>query len=213
MKKIIIIFVLMLLIPAVKVKAYYCNYLDVANYKKIAYNVNYMYEYVEKNGEITFNVTLVNLNKDIYFIDTTTGKKHTFTNPEITLTGYNDGEIIKYNFYANDIYCDGSIINTLIVSLPKYNPYYNDKECEGIENFSLCQKWYSHNLTYEQFLKKIGEYKKENNTEEEIIKNVENDWRMFIIEFLVNYYYILIIIIVLCFFGIYYINKKENIYN
>lgn len=214
MKKIIIIFVLMLLIPIAKVKGFYCTYVEIAQLKKIASNVTYYYEYSEKNGEITFDITLVNLNKDIYFTDSTNNKKYEYTQNEIKLTGYKSGETVIYTFYPVNIYCQDESLYTMRITLPSYNPFYGDEVCKGLENYSLCQKWANHNLTYDQFVKKIEQYKNSIKEEEKDNDQEEtNDAFNYIIQFLVNYYYIIIIIFVLGFVGLYIVRKKDNVYN
>ena len=214
MKKIIFIFILMLLVPITKVKGFYCTYTEIAQWKKIASNVNYFYEYHENNGQVTFDITLVNLNKDIYFVDSTTEKKHEFIKSEIKLTGYNSGDTVIYTFYPVNEYCQDEPLYTMRINLPTYNQYYGDKICLGIENYSLCQKWSGHNLTYEQFVKKVGQYKeslKKEETDDE--KEDANSTLNYIIEFLVNYYYIFIIGFALIFIIIYVVRKKDNIYS
>ena len=214
MRKIVLIFILMLFIPITKVNGFYCTYTEIAQLKKIASNVTYFYEYNDIDGQITFDITLVNLNKDIYFVDSTNNKKYEFTETEIKLTGYKSGETVIYTFYPVNSYCQDETLYTLRIILPTYNPFYKDKICSGIENYSLCQKWSSHNLTYEQFVKKVEQYK--NSIKEETNEDMtedNNDNLNYIIEFFINYYYIFIIIFIIMFVGLYVARKKDNIYN
>ena len=213
MKKITFIFILMLLIPITNVKGFYCTYTEIAQWKKIAYNVNYYYEYKENNGKVTFDITLSNLNKNIYFIDSTTGKKHEFTKNEVKLTGYSSGDTIVYTFYPVNAYCSDEPLYTIRINLPTYNQFYGDKLCLGIENYKKKKKWSSNNLTYEQFVKKIEQYKeslKEEDSNKE--KTETNNTINYIVEFLINYYYMFIIGFTLLFIVIYFVKKKDNIY-
>lgn len=214
MKKIFLLFILMLLIPVTKVEGLYCTFNEIANLKKLAANVNYYYEYIEKDNNVSFNVTLVNLNKDFYFIDSTNNKEYTYQKNEIKISGYKSGQTIKYTFYPVNIFCQDEPLYTIRIVLPTYNKYYTDEICKGVENYSLCQKWSTHNLTYEQFVAKVKEYKeKTNNNEEEKEDATKSNLTNYIIDFLVNYYYIIILVVLSLVFMIYIIKKRENIYS
>ena len=49
-------------------------------------------------------------------------------------------------------------------TIPKYNEYYGSEECQGIEEFALCQKDYSKDITEEDFKSRVETYKKTNTT-------------------------------------------------
>ena len=217
MKKLLFIFIVLLFFPLLKIDAYYCKYSEISKLKKIASNVTTKIDYIESNNTVTFSVTLTNLNKDIYFVDKTTGKEYRFTKEEITITGYSSGLKVQYDFYPVNENCNDQVIYNLWISLPTYNKYYNDAVCKGIETYTLCQKWSSHNLSYDKFKEKVEEYKnsliinppKEDNP-------IYEEYSIFsiIIEYLIRYYYvILIIIIIICAIGIYFQNKKDSIYD
>lgn len=211
----IFIFVLLLLIPVTKIEGA-CSYSDIARLKKIAANVNASYEYVEKNSQVTFQITLNNLNSELYFIDLSNNLKYDFTKEEITLKNYNSGQTIRYSFYASDRECSDEPLYTLRVTLPKYNEYYTDEICKGIENYSLCQKWSSHNLTYTKFLEKVNEYKKTLIVSEDPIEEIkpsEITFLQLMINFLVDYYiYIAVLIIVLLIVFLAF-KRKDDIYS
>ena len=215
MKKVICLF-LLLFIPSNFVDAK-CMYDDIANLKKLASNVNYSYEYKISNDDAVFNITLTNLVNDIYFVDT--NKNITYKNKkgELVLKNYKSGDTIVYNFYPNDPDCLNTSLYTIRIVLPKYNKFYIEQICKGAEEYSLCQKWSSHNYDLLTFYDKVDQYKKNKNqaNDNDTPKDVDNNSLLhYITIFLVNYYYILILLIGGTIVIITYIrNKKNSIYS
>lgn len=214
MKRIIIVFILMLLVPLTYAKAS-CDYNEIAKLKKIASNVNVDYDYVEKNNSVTFTVRLTNLNNKIYFVDNTNYKKYLYTKDEIVISNYSDSQTIKYVFYPSDSSCGNQPLYTINLTLPTYNKFYTDSICKGIESYSLCQKWSTHNLNYDKFIEKVQDYKNSIIIESppEEIEEVTETFGNMIISFLINYYYLFIIVFIIIFALIYAIRKKDNIYS
>ena len=161
-------------------------------------------------------MTLVNLTSDIYFTDSVTNKTYKNKNGEYVLKNYQSGDTIIYNFYSNDADCLGTNLYTIRIVLPKYNQYYNNPICAGVEEYSLCQRWSSHNLSYDKFLEKVNQYKNEKIEEsEKNKKEVDNDSLFhYIIIFLTDYYYVILIILGGTISVIAYIrNKRDSIYS
>lgn len=214
MKRIIFLLILFLFIP--KVNALNCQFSEMARAKKLASNVNISYDYVEKNNSVTFSINLLNLHKDIYFVDETNGKIYNYSKNEINLSNYKSGQTVKYTFYSTHPDCNEPLV-TLRVVLPTYNQYYKDQVCVGAETYSLCQKWSSHGLAYDEFVKKVNEYKEslnkkqENNNSEKI---EQNSFINALISLLVDYYiYITIFFILLVVAVILYRKRNDNIYS
>lgn len=209
MKKLLVI--LLLIVPS-KVHGYYCNYEDIAKYKKIASNINYSYEYEEVNNDVLFHVTLVNLNNALYLKDSNSNI-YNYTSNEIVVDA-KSGENLIFYVYPTDSFCEDKFIYTLRIQLPTYNKFYNDPICSGVENYSLCNKWSTHNLNYDKFIQNVNNYKESLKKNEIINNNEEKGLIYYVIEFLIKYYYIiLIIIITVCSTIIYFRRKRDNIYN
>lgn len=213
MKKILLLLVLLCL-PYTKVNAFYCTYQEQARLKSLATNVNISYDFNESNKTFTFN--LINLNKDLYFMDRTDDKIYNYTKNEINLTGYKSGQKVKFEFYSDVEFCD-KVLYTYVVTLPIYNPYYKEKVCEDVQNYNLCQKWSNHGLSRTAFIEKVNEYKKtlEKPKEDEIKEETKKHISLLtnVIEFLTSYYYIFIILIVGIIVTVIIVNnKKSNIY-
>ena len=195
MKKVICILLLMF-IPSNIVNAK-CLYSDIANLKKMAANVNYVYEYKVSNNDAIFSITLTNLVKDFYFVDANKNVTYKNKTGELTLKNYNSGDTIIYNFYPNDSDCLDTPLYTLRIVLPKYNSFYTESVCTGAEEYSLCQKWSSHNLDIITFRNKVEQYKYSKLQADEKDESEETDKDSlfhYIIIFLVNYYYIILLL-------------------
>ena len=215
MKKVICLFFLLMFIPTNNIQAK-CMYSDIAEMKKIASNINYSYEYKIVNDDALFDITLTNLTNDIYFVDSTTEKTYKNKTGEYVLKNYKSGETVIYNFYLNNPDCLDTSLYTIRIVLPKYNKYYNNSICADIQEFSLCQKWSSHNLDYNTFLDKVNQYKNDKLKEEEKEKQVVDNDSLFhyIIIFLTDYYYIILIVLGGTISVIAYIrNKRNSIYS
>lgn len=214
MKKIFAAIVLLCL-PLIKVEAYYCSYQQQARLKGLASNINTSYDFVEKNNKATFSITLTNLNPDLYIIDMTNNKTYEYTKDEIKINGYSSGQVVKYQVYSNVEFCS-NLLYTISVALPSYNPYYKESVCDGLNNYSLCERWTKHNLNKEQFIERVNQYRdslRGGSTEIETPKEEDAIWDI-ILEYILKYYYVpLILIIIGCSIGIYVSNKKSNIYS
>lgn len=190
-----------------------CSYSDKVRLQKLAGNVNFGYRYKETQYTITFDVTVSNLTNSIYMVEYSSGKRYYANNQDFTISGYQPGRTIRFDFYAKDSSCIEGIIFTNYVTLPSYNPYYNSDVCKGIEDFKLCQKWLKHNMTYQEFYTGVMNYKNsqaEKPKEEEKNKN-SFDWEV-IVKFWSKYYiFILLGIIVTCGIVIYQYDKKSNL--
>lgn len=175
--------------------------------KKIASNINYDYSYHESNGQVTFSIRFTNVLSDVYIHDVTHNKNY-YTNKDntIVISGFGSGKtyefLIKDNNYSEDItmiqtYWDGEKfvdrvlvlgknpippekeISKIYVTLPKYNSYYNDPVCQDFSEYKLCQKWYSHNLSHDEFVREVNQAKS-NNEKKPIVKaESEDKWTDF----------------------------------
>lgn len=218
MKKIVLTLILLSFIPFIKVDALSCRNEEIARLKKLAANITTTYDYVENGSNVSFNITLLNLNKDLYLIDTTNNTVYNYTQDEITLHNYKDGLSVKYNVYPTNTNCREQLLYTIRINLPMYNIYYKDEVCKSVEDYSLCQKWSTQTLDYKTFVNKVSDYKdslNKNNGNDNVIKEVDNSSLLhIIISLLVEYYYVILIVLIIS-SGITIIikNKKDNIYN
>lgn len=191
-----------------------CNYQEDARLKGLASNVFTSYDYHADSN--TFSIVITNLHPDIYIYDTVKKQFYYYNGSSTIVTyGYAPGQTVKFNIQSNYSNCRGTLQTVHYVNLPFYNQFYQDPICEGLDEYSLCQKWTTHGINkYEDFIKEVSAYKlsleQDIVIEEPIIdSNVESSAP--VVSFLLKYYYIiLIMIIVVCLSLMYYLTKKDS---
>ena len=217
-KFLIVLFILTSVIFKINAKALSyggCEYSQISRLKSLVSNVNITYDYYIQNNQAYFNVTLSNLVPEVYFIDSNSNIKYTYSdskNGEITIYNQINSQV-SYKFYSNLNMCFGVKLSTKYYKMPTYNMYYNSDLCKDAENYNLCKKWTKNNYSYDEFEKLLTDYKNkkaEESDETEIEIIYEKTFLNYFIDFYVDYYYLLLIgIIVICLI-IMHINKKKN---
>lgn len=155
------------------VDAQECSTKELNTLKQLASNIKLNYELEDdtynESHKYNFLISTVNFNDSFYLVDM---DGHTFryvSNLEKDgirgLRSVDEGITYKINVYAsNKTNCVGTKIVTKKIEIPYYNDYSQREECIGIEEFSLCQKYYSGYIESEEyFLEKVNEYKNRNN--------------------------------------------------
>lgn len=213
MKKLFILMLFIVLcLPLERINAYYCTYSETTRLKKIASNINISYTYDEKTNGVDFSITLVNLHPDLYLVDATNDEIISYTNSEVTISGYKGGETVQYKVYTVVPFCEGTVLTTLRITLPSYNSFYKDNLCEGISSYSLCQKWSSHGLSYDDFVKRVTQYRNSLGNSEPTIEEPEitSIWEIILDVFRGYYYIIYGVIIVGAGTGIFLLYRREK---
>ena len=213
--KLFIMLILLIILFPIKTNALVCSNQDMVKLKSMAQNITTNYDYKEENNNVTFNITFSNLSPDLYLVDVTNKKNYYYNNTEMTYNGYKSGESYKFKVYSTNSLCDTSVLYTVYVTLPYFNSYYNNELCKGIEEYELCQKWSSVNISYNEFKNKVDKYKEvieeennENNTDNEV-KGIFD----YIRDFYISYYYIILpLIILISIIYIYNKNKKNDLF-
>lgn len=212
MKKVLSFVVLLLILPCV-VSARSktgCDYTLLANLKKIASNVNTSYTYRIIDDIVYFDITLTNIHNDIYFVDNSTGNTYNFSNTNngiITINDYKSGKV-SFTFYSNNGDCLNEKLVVKSVNLPYYNKFYHRIFCEGIEEFSLCQRWIKYDGEYDDFLAATNSYKVSLlDDDEEVLGYVDESFFTKIIKYFTSYYYIILPISIILVVGIMYLVK------
>src|SRR5574344_54816 len=210
-----LVFVLILLTPTI-IKAE-CNYTELAEVRKIASNIQFSYEpyYSIESGiysEVRFKINMANINSNIYIKDVDKIENYYYNkNIVITKNNYIPGAAYRFEIYSNTEMCQSVLLLTNYVTLPSYNRYAESEVCLGAESYYLCNKWQALNMSYDEFQKKVAEYKKVPEVEEEPVIEIELTTKEKILKFIYNnYYYILAGIITICVTTMFIINAKEN---
>lgn len=205
MKKIFLFIIL--LMPGTVLGWSDCDRALVSKYKKLLGNINISYTYKMENNDVLYDVTLSNIQSDMYFMDTSNSKKYYYSdtnNGEITISNYEPGTV-KYIFFLNNSECEDQKLNVLNVNLPYYNRYYNLPECQGKENYKLCNRWIKYDGTEDEFLYQIKRYE----SNDDIVENddISLSWFNKIISLYTTYYYILLPLTIFIVVGILYLIK------
>lgn len=190
-----------------------CSSSDKINYSKLASNINYRYTYQENGDNVTFNVTFYNIPENFIIVG---DNEYGYSGSELTINNLYSG-MNRFNIETNLNGCGGISLYTKYVDLPYYNPYYNDPLCVGIENYQLCNKFTTKNLniSYEEFKKKVTEYKKNIIVDDELkTKVVTKGFYDKLVDIYTKYYYIFLpVIIILCVSFIIYRRKRESFFS
>lgn len=175
-----ILFCILIILSFSYVKAD-CTADEINKLKKEADKIDVTYEHlggIETEYGIDygqFEVQINNIADDFYL------KIHNIDenkNPE--------NNMIKIKLYTGkqqiDIYstkCEVKV-DEISFKLPRYNIYSEDPLCEGVNSneFSLCRKYYDYYVSYDEFIKKVNNYRLVNNitneNEKQIIEKKES---------------------------------------
>lgn len=168
-----------------------CSTTELNNLKQLASNIKFTYGlYDDTYNDIHtyyFDIFVTNFSQEFYFKDM---DGHDFKYIESLeedgvrrLRTVKEGIRYSIGIYTSNITkCPDTLIVTKKIELPYYNDYSQREECEGIEEFSLCQKYYGGYIPSEEyFLKQITKYKNG-----EI--NDDGNEKLNLIEYIVNFF-------------------------
>lgn len=202
----LLLFYLFFLVPSVYAD---CSNREISRLKKIASNVNISYEPIETDSGVTYDVIFLNMTNELIIRDTTARVSYPYKDNEMVLTGYKPNTNYKFKILPSNG-CDVALV-VKYVNLPAYNAYYKDPLCNGIEEYSLCQKWNNSNVSYESFISQVTKYRQSlnssNNNPEDIVSPTIID---IIFNFLANYYYIICLAIIIILVPIIIILKRRE---
>jgi len=203
--------VIMILLMPTSAKAIICSNQDKVRLQKLANNIATSYSYTEENHNVVFQIKLSNIHPDLVIVDYKTNVRYGYQGGELTISNISPNTQYRFDVYTDKYFCHHELLYTHYVNLPAYNPYYDDPICVGKENNPLCQKWNAMNLSYD-------ELKLELQTKEEIqeVKTENKQIKGFydyLSEFYLKYYYVILpLIIGVGIGGIYYYNRKNDLF-
>lgn len=150
-----------------EVDADVCDNDDIARLKEIAKLVtvtsDYIEEYEKTDNYGVYNVGVHGLTNEIYGELISSSSITSFNYDDSDSNGDVEKEIIsgKYKLYLYSSNCDNTLLRKVEVVLPVYNFFSTYDECKGINenDLKVCNKFLDENITYEDFIKNINEYK------------------------------------------------------
>lgn len=196
-----------------------CTNEQKERYEALAKEIQTTLDYEEVDGDILFTINFHNVYKDLYLVDFDSATSlMIYPNDSsdvtslVTVSNAKANTTYTFSVLNDDTSCDTRIITRIKVTTPSYNKYYTDSLCEGIQAYSLCQKWSSiGNLSYSEFQKNVQNYRNqlESNQSNSIIPDTDNllNFRNFIAN---NYIYIIAVISIITFIVIMLIKKRRR---
>lgn len=166
MKKILVSFLVLIILPITKAKAD-CTDSEYYKYQQLALPISLSYTESEKLVDANNNpikgvyiIHISGLDDNLYLQNKTTKlviSPNLKNNGIISIEGYESGNHV---FEVKNNNCSKTI-KELKISLPKYNTYANRTECKGVDpnKLALCDKWYPYEINETDFLKRIAQYK------------------------------------------------------
>lgn len=192
-----------------------CDYKEIARLKSIVTNVEIYYDYNIVDGRAHFDVTLVNLTGNLYFVDMNSGKtydKSLFKNGSVEIKDYSVSSV-SYKFYSDFGDCVGTYLGIKFVNFPTYNRHYETELCKENKDLSLCNKWVSVDYSYSELERRINDYKTAiYDTDEHEDTEIEYEQSLFdkIVAFYIEYYYVVLGVIILISVVTMLISRKRN---
>ena len=206
-KRFLFVFVLFVF-NAISVNAGICDKENLDVYKKYYDNLDIKYEMDEDYGKGVYKINIDSLLEDtsVRNKDLNINEAYNSLNNGLIVLKNMDSGVIYLNFYYDR--CD-MLVTTRKVNIPIFNKYSLREECMGIEDLDVCMSDYEFPLNESTFLKKINDYNKTKDNEEEI----KNNYVFFnkIFTFLSSYYlYIIGSIIIIVFIVTYFTIRKRR---
>lgn len=206
------------LLPA-PVEGFYCKNIDKANQRYLASNINTIYFEKINGDKATFDIKIANITKNLIVKDVYNNKLYSYghdkTNPsEITISNFPHGNSYKFEIYTDIEFCEDELLHVVYVTVPRYNVYHKDELCKGISDYRFCQRWVDFEVSYNEFVKNVEDYKKSliiEDIEEPIIEDKLNLYDYLINFWIKYYYYILGGIIIICLILLYILYKKNDL--
>ncbi len=120
--------------------------------------------------------------------------------------------------YIFDIYtfsdnCQGDVVRTIKLTIPKYNVYSQLEACSGIESYYLCQEYITFDVNPDTFYEKVNDFKENGQVTADDLINQQNLANNIVIKSPTAKYIIIGLIIVAGIVATYFIlrkNKKER---
>lgn len=187
-----------LVIPKNVSAAGLCDNKTMADYRELAGNIKIYTDYNIIENQATFDVIITNLPKDVYIVDTYFEKTYHYadftTETELVLKGFPENRRLTFQIFMDSTGCYGGLLANRYVTLPNYNEYSSDEVCNGALEYSLCQRWGSVSVSYNDFVAQVNEYKiKKQQTTKEPYVPTEPSMKDKILTFIGEYYIYLIL--------------------
>lgn len=208
-KNMFLVFIIMFFCLLISYANADCTKTEINLLKKDAEKIRVFYKHlgaIDSGDEFVvydrFDITFKNVDDDFYIEENSLAYKNSPKNGVITDTFVTG----TWNFNIVSTKCNTKI-HSIKVVLPKFNVYSLDPLCEDIDgdDFVLCSKYYSGNVSYDYFKNKVLEYKSAYKRDSEEIDNENSSYKYNISYYLKNMYDFIIKNGIYFFFGFVFI--------
>lgn len=198
-----------------------CASEEINELKKQADNIKITYKHlgvIENEYGIYYNefeVNVKNIPDDFYILLLNDTVKLEPVNGIVT--EFLSNGLWNFNIYSTK--CDIKI-DTIKVNIPRFNKYSLDPLCEGVDgkDFALCGKYYEYDVSYDDFVKRVKQYRSShniNNTVDPDLSNESNKMQTFfnnLYKFVTDYqlYVIISLSAILILLIVIIINKRKR---
>ena len=210
----VFLFIISFFIIANNVDANSCDYVEISRLKNVASNIDFTYSYVYDSNldDVKFTITIQNIEENIIITDINKGSVvYNYNgNSSLVLNDYDDGRRYQFEINTDTTDCLNKKLLTRYIELPKYNKYYNDEVCFSVSSYYMCQMWYQHELTKEQFYEKINIYKESLKNEDNNPSEDKNPIDSIVDILIDNYYYFVAVGAIIILIKVYFIIKENK---
>lgn len=192
MKRLIYILIISICLFPNLISGLECTNEDKTRLQKLANNITYVLEEYEENGQTYFKVTFTGLSKELrLFNENTLLSFYNFSDNdfgETIVKRIKFGKVYSFTIYGRNS-CKFDVIRGITINMPSINNYYNDEVCNNASEYKLCQKWSKVDMSYDEFVSKVTEYKKQQSEINDDNPNIENKDESFNFFDIYNKYY------------------------
>ena len=159
MRRIIFSLVIMVAMMPIIIDASECSNEDKERLQNLANNVSVILEEQENDkfsaifSDVSTQLRIFNPNNWLYYRNITGNEIG-----KVKIGDLNLGNTFQFQINSASSICLVEKIRTITVNVPNKNPYYGGEVCNDAKDYSLCQKWTTVNMIYDEFVKKINKY-------------------------------------------------------
>ncbi len=179
MKRIVFSLIICLFMFPSLVDAAECSASDRERLQKFANNVTFTLEEANYNGKFYFDVLFAGVSSDLLFrsSEKLSYYKNYSSNyiDEFVVEMLEPGRTYEFEVLGYTK-CNTTLLRNITITVPNYNVYHNDNVCNDAKEYSLCNKWYKNEYSYDEFVKKVTEFKNnKQNNKNDYEQNISND--------------------------------------
>lgn len=183
------------------VKAFFCDYSELAKQKQVASHTRYQKNYdFDDEENLYFFIEIYNLrsNHNLLINENIVNRAELEKQNGAYIIPVRDGAVTKVEVgLASDISCDNNNLKTMYVNFPKHNQFHDHEVCSDLRGLRQCDIWFDHNLTEEEFVSLVESRIARPEQEPDDEGLIAEGFLEIIMYYLTNYYYILIGLIVI----------------